>query len=190
MNDALYTIIFFVLSILTAYFLGQCAAKQWNGSKVKTIIVFTALTSVIFSLLLVFFGLSAIAIRGIILLLILLYASYGDIKTRKVENYIHAMIIITALIGRDMRDILPMLVSALVMGLIFILTFLISKSFKIGGADIKLSIACAFFLGYKSILGLIIGLILAVVINLIQKHKKGFPLIPYLAVGFMTAYLI
>ena len=41
--------------------------------------------------------------------------------------------------------------------------------------------------------GLMIGLILAVIINSIKNRKKkheGFPLIPYLAVGFMAAYFM
>ena len=65
---------------------------------------------------------------------------------------------------------------------------------SIGGADIKLSAACAFMLGtVQGMTGLMIGLILAVIINSIKNRKKkheGFPLIPYLAVGFMTAYFM
>lgn len=71
--------------------------------------------------------------------------------------------------------------------------FLNTKS-SIGGADIKLSAACAFMLGtVQGMTGLMIGLILAVIINSIKNRKKkheGFPLIPYLAVGFMAAYFM
>ena len=70
-------------------------------------------------------------------------------------------------------------------------TAAVTKS-SIGGADIKLSAACAFMLGtVQGMTGLMIGLILAVIVNSIKNRKKkheGFPLIPYLAVGFTAAY--
>jgi prepilin signal peptidase PulO-like enzyme (type II secretory pathway) len=63
----------------------------------------------------------------------------------------------------------------------------------VNGADLKLAAACAFLLGFwNGIAGLIVGLLVAVIVNLIKlKNKKdGFPLIPYLAIGFMMAYFI
>ena len=39
-------------------------------------------------------------------------------------------------------------------------------------------------------IGLLAGLLVAVIINLIKKNKGGFPLIPYLAIGYMMAYFI
>ena len=74
-----------------------------------------------------------------------------------------------------------------------LMTAAVTKS-SIGGADIKLSAACAFMLGtVQGMTGLMIGLILAVIINFIKNRKKkheGFPLIPYLAVGFTAAYFM
>lgn len=76
---------------------------------------------------------------------------------------------------------------------IMLATAAVTKS-SVGGADIKLSAACAFMLGtVQGITGLMIGLILAVIINSIKNRKKkyeGFPLIPYLAVGFTAAYFM
>ncbi|MDD4495062.1 MAG: hypothetical protein PHV32_12105 [Eubacteriales bacterium] len=65
-----------------------------------------------------------------------------------------------------------------------------------GGGDIKVSNACGFLLGIeKGILGLIAGLLLAVLCTLVVqriKNKKAgaFPMIPYLAAGFMMVYII
>ena len=72
-----------------------------------------------------------------------------------------------------------------------LITTLITKS-NVGGADIKLAAACSFLLGLsRGIIGLLIGMILAVVCNAFKKDKKkGFPMIPYLAVGTMAAYFI
>ena len=54
-----------------------------------------------------------------------------------------------------------------------------------GGADIKLSAACAFMLGtVQGFAGLMLGLIAAIIVNIIKNRKKnteGFPLIPYRA---------
>ena len=103
------------------------------------------------------------------------------------------MIVIAAFIGTDMSALPGMLLSALIIGGIMLTTAAVTKS-SIGGADIKLSAACAFMLGtVQGMIGLMIGLILAVIINSIKNRKKkhkGFPLIPYLAVGFMTAYFM
>ena len=103
------------------------------------------------------------------------------------------MIVIAAFIGTDMSALPGMLLSALIIGGIMLTTAAVTKS-SIGGADIKLSAACAFMLGtVQGMTGLMIGLILAVIINSIKNRKKkheGFPLIPYLAVGFMAAYFM
>ena len=86
-----------------------------------------------------------------------------------------------------------MILSALLVGGIMLMTTVITKS-QMGGADIKLSAACAFMLGtVQGFAGLMLGLIAAIIVNIIKNRKKnteGFPLIPYLAVGFMTAYFM
>ena len=103
------------------------------------------------------------------------------------------MIVIAAFIGTDTAALANMLLSALLAGGIMLITTAATKS-KLGGADIKLSAACAFLLGaVQGLIGLVIGLTLAVIINSVKNKKKkqtGFPLIPYLAVGFMTAYFM
>ena len=86
-----------------------------------------------------------------------------------------------------------MILSALLVGGIMLMTTVITKS-QMGGADIKLSAACAFMLGtVQGFAGLMLGLIAAIIVNIIKNRKKkteGFPLIPYLAVGFMAAYFM
>jgi prepilin signal peptidase PulO-like enzyme (type II secretory pathway) len=70
---------------------------------------------------------------------------------------------------------------------------MLSKN-KLGGADVKLSAACAFLLGFeKGVIGLAIGLFISIITNLIiEKIKKSkdqpFPLVPYLSIGFMLMY--
>lgn len=181
----------FLISVAAAAFLGNAAAKNYKGNRGRTITAFTVITAVVYLVIAFFYGEFEKTLKGIIFCLILLYASYEDIKIREAENYLHIMIVITAFIGCEFNKAVFMIIPALIMGLIFHIGFLVSKNFKIGGADIKLSVACAFMLGWQSFFALIIGLTAAVIINLLKRQgEKAFPLIPYLAVGFMTAYFI
>jgi leader peptidase (prepilin peptidase)/N-methyltransferase len=105
------------------------------------------------------------------------------------------MTALTAFIGIKVSEIPGMLLSALLITLPILLISIICNVKSIGGADVKLSAACAFLLGItKGFFGLITGLTLGIIVNLIIQTRKnkaeGFPLIPYLAAGFMAAYFI
>lgn len=184
-----------LLTGLTAFLVSQYAAEHFKGSKKKTAFVFVGIAVAVTALLICFFGLAVSAVQGTIFCLILAYSSYSDIKTRESEDYLAVMTLLTAFIGREISDIPEMLLSAILITLPMFLVAIICKGKTIGGADIKLSAACAFLLGIScGIVGLIAGLTIGILINLIIQSKKdkaeGFPLIPYLAVGFMAAYFI
>lgn len=186
-------IVLLALTVLTAVFIILYASNVYKGNKKKAVLFFTVIAALTALSLFCFFGCAATTVKGIIFCLLLAFSSYEDIKTRECENYVHLMIVIAAFIGTDMSALPGMLLSALIIGGIMLMTAAVTKS-SIGGADIKLSAACAFMLGtVQGMTGLMIGLILAVIINSIKNRKKkheGFPLIPYLAVGFMTAYFM
>ena len=96
------------------------------------------------------------------------------------------MIALTAFIGIKVSDIPVMLLSAVLITLPILLIVVVCKGKTIGGADVKLSAACAFLLGVtKGFAGLITGLTLGIIVNLIIQTRKnkaeGFPLIPYFA---------
>ncbi len=92
-------------------------------------------------------------------------------------------------------DIPTMLLSGFAIGGMLLFCAMVSKN-KLGGADVKVSAACAFVLGFrKGVAGLVIGLILAIICNIYFSHKsntkgKAFPLVPYLSVGFMAMYFL
>lgn len=186
-------IVLLALTVLTAVFISLYASNVYKGNKKKAVLFFTVIAAFTALSLFCFFGCAATTLKGIIFCLLLVFSSYEDIKTRECENYVHLMIVIAAFIGTDMSALPGMLLSALLVGGIMLITTAVTKS-KLGGADIKLSAACAFLLGaVQGLIGLVIGLTLAVIINSVKNRKKkqtGFPLIPYLAVGFMTAYFI
>ena len=123
---------------------------------------------------------------GILFCLILLISSYSDIKTREADDYLPVMIVLTAFIGRNVSDIPGMMFSAVMITLPMFLIVIVCNGKTIGGADVKLSAACAFMLGiWKGFAGLIVGLTLGIIVNLIIQTRKnkveGFPLVPYLA---------
>lgn len=190
---ALLWLAFIGTSLLAAFCVSRYAEKKWNKTAAGAYLLLTGIAAV---LLLGFFGVSITAIKGIILFLILLYASHSDIQTREVDDYIPVMLVVTAFIGMELSNIGSMLVGAIAVALPQLLISIIKSEKAIGGADIKLSTACGLLLGFeKGIAGLIFGLLSAVIctlcINKIKNRKTGaIPLIPYLAAGFMAAYFI
>lgn len=159
----------------------------------KIILLYHCISIILVSSLLIVFGWSVELLKGIILLQILLYASVSDIQTHEVKDFISVLIFITGFIGVTLSDIPMMLLSGLAIGGVLLICAMVSGN-RLGGADVKLSAACAFLLGFsKSIAGLVIGLFVSVIVNLIiQKQKKlknqPFPLVPYLSIGFMLMY--
>ncbi|MBQ6873275.1 MAG: prepilin peptidase [Clostridia bacterium] len=161
----------------------------------KKIPIYHCISIVLVSSLLIAFGWSIELLKGIILLQILLYASVSDIQTHEVKDFISVLIFITGFIGVTLSDIPMMLFSGLAIGGVLLICAMVSGN-RLGGADVKLSAACAFLLGFsKSIAGLVIGLFLAIICNIYFSHKnktkgKAFPLVPYLSIGFMALYFI
>lgn len=182
-----------IFAILTAVFISLYASGVYKGNRKKAVLFFVGITALATLTLFCFFGCAATTIKGIIFCLLLAFSSYEDIRIRQCEDYVHLMIVIAAFIGTDTAALPNMLLSALLAGGIMLITTAVTKS-KLGGADIKLSAACAFLLGtVQGFAGLVLGLCAAILVNTLKSRKKkqtGFPLIPYLAVGFMTAYFM
>lgn len=90
-----------------------------------------------------------------------------------------------------------MLLSGILIALPAFLVGFITKGQGIGGADIKLTAACGAVFGLPGgWIGLLLGLCLALLANgllrAVRKAEKneGFPMIPYLAVGFFCVYFL
>lgn len=180
------------IALAAAAFLGAWCGKEFHGNRRKTIWVFVGITAAVTLALICFFGYAATAIRGIILCLALLFASYSDIRTRECGNVPFLLIAVAAFIGIELDAVPFMFLAAFTA---FVLQFYgawITKS-TLNGADLKMAVACCFMLGtVRGIAGLVIGMLVGIVVSLLKKRgmKEGFPLLPYLAVGFMTAYFI
>lgn len=136
-------------------------------------------------------------VRGILLAGLLLYGSIHDIRTHTMPDWVWMGVAGTALLGMKLSALPSMLLGAAAVLLIEVPLAVLLKDRAIGGADIKLSAAGAFLLGWqKGLAALILGLTLSLIIVPVARrirhedNRKAFPLVPFLAVGIMTAALI
>ncbi|MBR4393233.1 MAG: prepilin peptidase [Oscillospiraceae bacterium] len=180
-----------LLSALATLAMARYASERFETNKKRTALCFTVFGLCVTLIMICLFGCTAIAVKGIFLAYILAFSSFEDVKTRECADYLHLMIVIAAFIGTDLSNLPGMILAAFSTGGVIVLSKLIGKG-KIGGADIKLAAASAFLLGFdRGILGLLTGTLLAVLVNMFKKNRKaGFPMIPYLAAGFMAAFFI
>jgi prepilin signal peptidase PulO-like enzyme (type II secretory pathway) len=148
-------------------------------------------------ILLLVFGVTITTVKGMILTLLLLYASLSDFKTRTVPDCISLMILILSFVGFEAKNLPSMLVGSAVVFIPQLALAMLKPNRAIGGADLKISTALAFLLGAeKGVFAFVIGMLLAVVTmvpyNKVTKQDQmdAFPLVPFLWVGATLAYLI
>ncbi len=142
-------------------------------------------------------GVSLMTVKGMILALLLLYASLSDIRTRRVSDCISIMLFILSFVGFEACNLPSMLIGAAVVFIPQFALAIIHPSRACGGADLKISTTLAFLLGAeRGIFAWIVGMLLAVIVMSIYNRvndkdpKEAFPLVPFLSVGGMLAYLI
>ena len=148
------------------------------------------------ALIIVRYSMTITAIKGLILLCVLLYASKSDIENLEVPDFVWVILLILSFVDFGAVNMTSRLIGAAV---VFLPQFVFAMLFPtkaLGGADMKISAAAAFCLGAgKGIAALIIGLTAAVfcipIYRKISKldKSKPFPLVPFLSVGIITAYL-
>ena len=134
---------FLVITGLTAAFFAGIAAARFGGNKKKTTLGFLGIASVVTIALLCRFGCVAETVKGCVLCLILLFASYEDIQKRECDDFLHLMILIAAFIGTSFAELPNMAFSAIFAGGLILLAALMTKA-DIGGADVKMAAACSF----------------------------------------------
>lgn len=148
-------------------------------------------------ILLFAFGATLTTVKGMILTLLLLYASLSDLKTRTVQDYISIMILILAFVGFNPSNLGSMVAGSAIVFIPQLALAMLKPERAIGGADLKISTALAFLMGAeKGLFALVIGMLLAVVTMAIynkandKDQKASFPLVPFLWVGASLAYMI
>lgn len=138
---------------------------------------------------------TALLIQGMLFSTLLLIASFHDIRTREVPNWVPI-----ALIGSGLLQfqLVPALIGLVSTSLPYLLAAVTTNG-KIGGGDIKLMAACGFVLGpvgglLQSIIGLTFVLLFA--IGIVYRHglkktkQTAFPLVPFLAAGGLLTFTL
>lgn len=155
------------------------------------------LSAVVGLILLFAFGATLTTVKGMILTLLLLYASMSDFKTRTVPDCVSIMILILALVGFESTNLTSMLIGAAVVFIPQLALAMLRPERACGGADLKISTALAFLLGAeKGLFALIVGMLLAVVTMAVynkvneKDQTEAFPLVPFLWIGATLAYMI
>lgn len=188
-----------IISLLSAAIAAILSArlciKRWGGSPAKVSILSAALALIVATLSFLLHGFGE-SFRAIFIFSLCFYASYGDIKTHEADDWIHFLLLITALIGKPLAQIPMSLVAALVTaGIMTLITMFVPGS-GIGGADIKFTAAGAFLTTFEgSLWGLGLGSFVALLFNSPFRKKKegamqGIPMLPYLSCSYILVYML
>lgn len=180
-------------SVLLAWVTIRKTPEYAKGRKVN--IIGLCLMAVLSFMLYHVFGVSANLLKGILLSDTFLFASISDYRIRKVPDWVSMIVALLGIISVSGSNLLWNAVTGIAAFGFFFLAAIISKN-KIGGADVKFIAACMFVCGLNAgLAGLIFGLALSVIGTMIRNKKtktkdKTMPMIPYLSVGFLTAFMI
>ena len=136
-------------------------------------------------------------IQGILYTGFLTFGSISDIRTHTVPDWVWMGVAGTAVIGMKLSSFPSMLLGAAAVLLIEVPLAVAMKDRAIGGADIKISAAGAFLLGWrKGLAALIAGLMLSILIMPVvrairhEKQDTRFALVPFLSAGQLALYYI
>ena len=142
-------------------------------------------------------GFSMWTVKGIVLALILLYASLEDLSEHQADDFLWVMLVILSLVNFGDVGIGSMIFGAIAVFVPQMAIAMFTKKGGIGGADIKLSTAAALSLGfYGGVIGYMIGLVFAITVQLLtnkakkRSNNEPFPLLPFLSTGLMIGYFI
>ena len=191
---------FLKLAALVLSALGICAVLNCymkdRKFKVNALANSFIITVVAVSLFM-FGGISVWTVKGVLMALVLLYASVQDISTRKADDSLWIMLLMLSLVNFGEHSVLSMILGGIVVFVPQLAIATFSKNGGIGGADIKISVAAALCLGFVGgTLGYVIGLAFGIVFQLIynkvkhRTYKKSFALLPFLSAGLMIGYFI
>ena len=148
-------------------------------------------------ILLLLHGITLISVKGMILCIILMWASISDIAKHEVPDFITVSILILAFVGFEPNNLPSMLVGAIVLFVPQLVVSMLRPERAVGGGDMKISAALGFLLGaekglFAVITGLTISIISMLIVRKIEKesNKEPFALVPFLSFGAMLVFII
>lgn len=135
-------------------------------------------------------GVLSVSCVGITILLILIFASITDIRTRTVSNKVCFLIAMCSLSCLSLEKLF---------GFVFAIIILIIAAItdEMGGGDVKIIAALSLFLGMEGMLVMLFFaalpmLIFYVVIRLVKGRKtnKWLPFIPFITLGYLSNLIL
>ena len=194
MKTVFSILLMIALSLLIAWLLTRVMITR--GFK-TTLVVNLCLAGTVSLGLLFRYGLSVTAIQGVFLMFVLLWASWSDLTSRRVDDHLWILVFALALPSIYTIGLTSMLIGSLAVFLPQFAMLFIPNCKSLGGADIKMSTALAFLLGWQRGLvafaaGLLISVIVMAIYNKVKQrcNKKPFALIPFLSGAAMVMYFV
>ena len=144
------------------------------------------------------YGASLELVQGIFLMFVLMYATWSDLTSHTVDDYVPIIIFALGVASMTTVGLSSMLFGAFAVFVPQIVMALIPKCKPLGGADLKISTVLAFLLGWeRGIIGFVAGLLIAVVYMAIYnkvkkndtKEEKAFALVPFLSIAAMALFM-
>lgn len=193
-----HAVLFVLLMIAVSTLIGWGLTRIMISKGYKTNMAVNLCLSGVISLGLVFrYGPSVTAIQGIFLMLVLMWASWSDITSKTVDDYLWILVFALALPSFYTVGLGSMMIGALAVFLPQFAMLFIPNCKALGGADIKMSTALAFLLGWqRGLVAFALGLLVAVIVMAIYNktkqrcNKKPFALIPFLSGTAMVLFFI
>ena len=196
-RTVLMTLLCMMLFVGVSMLIGVVLTKVMKEKGYVTSIPITLILTAVVSLFLYGrFGLSVTAIQGVFLMFVLLYASCSDLTNHIVDDYVWVIVFALALLNIQTVGLTSMVMGAFCVFIPQMAMALLPPHKTLGGADIKLSTALAFLLGWQRglaayIVGLLLAIIVMCIVNKIRKNKesKAFALVPFLSVAAMAMFM-
>ena len=196
-SDDLLLIFKMIMVVAASIVVGLLLNKSMDKKGFVTNKAFTLIASTAMALgLSLRFGMSVYTFQGMFLFFLLLYASMSDLTDRHVANHISISILALSLISVPTVGFTSMLIGGAVSAAIQLGVTALSGG-GYGGADWKISSACAFLLGWQRglagmVLGLLIGVIFTLAYNKIKDRDihEGFALVPFISIGMLAVFFI
>lgn len=143
------------------------------------------------------FGMTVTILQGLFLFFILLFATWSDLTSHEVPDWVWLCLIPVAIMSIPSRGVLSIFSALLVVIVPQLAVRAIRANEPIGGADTKLTFCAAILLGFMRGVGAyLVGLLVAVIFMSIcnkvknRSQKAPFALIPFLSGAVFTAFLI
>lgn len=180
-------VLIILVLLLCGFFTGVLSYKSFSIKK-SVISVYPILIMVIAAIYYKTHGLSVTFWVGILLNMIFLYFSTGDIMTRKVHDVMHILVFASGTIFISKERLSSMIAGFLFLGLIPLIAAII-KPGCFGGADIKILAVLGWLFGLRNgvlvmIIGLIFSIISTVVFSFAKQQKiKNIPMVPFFCIA-------